>query len=623
MSAASLRIARRFTRLGLLLLLSATLAGSGASTGAKETSVVTSVDTGLVRDGGFESMIVGPWSDPAWQFSTRGTTGFRARDHQTVEATLCGAPSCRDRLSQLIALAPDTIGDGSLLVDFRLQIETSKPAGGGCEDDLLVQVAVGPGLPATMGRICEEAAEQHALQERIDVTAIARRAVRTGQPLSIVFAGRTGSTVATTRFLIDDVALVRANRPPGPANARVSDGDFSAYDEPFVAADPDHPDRLVAASKTFTDNADYRFRVGTFSSDDGGRSWVEHGTLPGLATADLVSDPVVAFGIDGAVFVSVIAVPRLEERGGDPWGVYVYRSDDGGTTFGAPLVVDRATGNDKEWIAVDRSHGPNRGAVYVVWVRGCTTFIRRSRDGRAPFTPARFLSRACAGTQVAVGPTGDLNIVAPTYGFFSIHTVRFVLRISHDGGERFDPPRTIAQAPVMPMTLNGGMRAGTLPAFAIAPDTGALVVAWNDPRDGTADIWLTQSTDDGRTFGEPVRVHDVATNDQFQPALVAAADGVVVVSWFDRRHDANNRLAEVMIARSGDGGRTFGQSARVSTQRFDPVNAAPHDLGQQRFFGDYQGLALSGDAVVPLWNDTRSGLQQLYAARLPLDDLPP
>lgn len=620
MSAALPRIA---LRLGLLLVLSATLAGLHASTGAEDTPAVTSIDTGLVRDGGFESMIVGPWSAPAWQFSTRGTTGFRARDHQSVEATLCGAPSCRDRLSQQLTLASDTIGDGSLLVDFRLRITTSKPAGDGCEDDLLLQVAVVPGSPATVGRICEEAAEQHAVQERIDVTAIARRAVRMGQPLSIVFAGRTGSTVATTRFLIDDVAPVRENRPPGPANARVSDGDFSAYDEPFVAADPDHPDLLVAASKVFTDNADYRFRVGTFSSDDGGRSWVEHGALPGLADAELVSDPVVAFGIDGAVFVSVIAVSRQGERSGEPWGVYVYRSDDGGATFSAPLVVDRATGDDKEWIAVDRSDGPNRGTVYVVWVRDCTTFISRSRDGRAPFTPARFLSRACAGTQVAVGPTGDLYVVAPTYGIFSSTTVRFVLLVSHDGGERFDPPRTIARAPVMPMTLNGGMRAGTLPALAIAPDTGALVVAWNDPRDGAADIWLTQSTDDGRTFGEPVRVNDVAANDQFQPALVAAADGVVVVSWFDRRRDANNRLAEVMIARSGDGGRTFGESARVSTQRFDPANAAPYDLGQQRFFGDYQGLALSGDAVVALWNDTRTGLQQLYAARLPLDDLPP
>ena len=618
------RILTRLTCPGLLLLLLASLTGPTDSARAQDSPTVTSVDTGLVRDGGFESAIAGPWSDPPWRFTTRGAGEFRRRDaeRQTVEAVLCGAPACQDQLSQELSLPPGTIGDGSVLVDFHLRIETSKPVGNGCEDDLLLQVVVGTEPPASVGRICEEAAEHDAVWERIDVTAAAQHAVRADRTLSIVFAARTSSAADTTRFLVDEVAVVRENRPPGPTNARVSDGDYSAYNEPFVAADPDRPDRLVAASKIFTDNAGYRFRVGTFTSGDGGRSWIEHGVLPGLTSFDLVSDPVVAFGRDGAVFISVIAAPRLETNAKEPWGVFVYRSDDGGDTFGAPLTVDRATGDDKAWIAVDRSNGPHRGAVYVVWVRGCTTFISRSRDGRAPFTPARFLIRACAGTQVAVGPTGDLSAVAPTYGFFSVNTVRFVLLVSRDGGEQFDPPRPIARVPAMPETLSGGIRAVTLPALAVAPDTGDRFVAWSDPRDGTSDIWLTRSTDDGVTFSEPVRVNDVAANDQFQPALIAAADGVVVVSWFDRRADAENRLADVMIARSGDGGQQFGPAVQASTQHFDPANAAPLDTGRHRFFGDYQGLTLSGEAVVPVWNDARSGLQQLYAARLPLADLP-
>lgn len=79
----------------------------------------------------------------------------------------------------------------------------------------------------------------------------------------------------------------------------------------------------------------------------------------------------------------------------------------------------------------------------------------------------------------------------------------------------------------------------------------------------------------------------------------------------------------MVVARSADGGASFGPPVRASSQRFDPSLAAPLDLTGRRFFGDYQGLVLAADLAIPLWNDPRSGLQQLYAVRLPLADLPP
>ncbi len=584
--------------------------------------MVAEEDTGAVANGGFEAP--GAAASP-WRFETRDDDGFRDVERPyrgAAAARLCGEAACDDRLSQ--AFAPPPTEDGTLLLRFRLQIQTVKPSGGGCDDNLIIRVAVGEAEPDEIGRVCEEAAAEGFGEERLNVTPAARRAARAGEALRLTFAARTDDEAASTTFWLDDVALLREDRPPGPANVRVSEGTFSAYSEPHVAVDPSDRDRLVGAAKFFTGNAAYRFRVGTFASDDGGRTWRERGLLPELDDYDLVSDPVVAFGPGGAAYVVVIGVPArpgsLPRASG--WGVFAYRSTDGGQTFAGPLVVDIGRADDKPWLAVDRSDGPARGTIYVVWADGPQTYLSRSVGGAHPFSPRqRVLDTSGPGAQVAVGPDGELYVLAPA-AVPAEAPFDLLLTISRDGGATFDAPRPVIRVSAMPYLLTGGTRAAALPQLAVAPDSGDLLVAWNDARDRAADVWLSRSTDGGATFSAPHRVNDVAAGDQFQPTLVAGEDGALVVGWFDRRADPANRLADVYVARSADGGATFGRAVRLSTQRFDPALAAPRDLGGALFFGDYQGLALAGDAVVPFWNDPRSGLQQIYAVRVSIGGLP-
>ena len=331
-------------------------------------------DTRALRDGGFET------DDAAWRLAGRKGRPFRTDRGAfagAAAARLCGVPGCDQRLSQ--TFRPPPADGGALLLDFRLRIETAEPPGGACQDAIAVLLAAGDAPPNAVGRTCDEATRLSYVAHQMDVTALAGEAAAAGEPLTLTFAAATDDDEATTAFWLDAVRIVRADRPPGPPNVPVSGGPFSAYSEPHVAVDPEDPARLVGAAKFFHDNARYRFRVGTFASADGGQTWREGGILRGLSGFGRTSDPVVAFGPDGAVFVSVIAVRDAPSD----WGVFVYRSGDGGATFGPPVAADVGTTNDKAWLAVDTSDGPHRGTVYVVWQDRCVTFLARSADGGA------------------------------------------------------------------------------------------------------------------------------------------------------------------------------------------------------------------------------------------------
>jgi len=150
------------------------------------------------------------------------------------------------------------------------------------------------------------------------------------------------------------------------ANIQVSHDRYLAHSEPMLAEDPENPLHLVGGSKFFTDLVHYRFKIGYFTSFDGGCTWMDGGLLPGFGADVLTSDPTFAFGTNHEVYAAVLnAVDNGES------GISVFTSNDGGKTFGSPVsVFTDTTGrvfSDKPWITVDQTEGPHRGFIYVVW----------------------------------------------------------------------------------------------------------------------------------------------------------------------------------------------------------------------------------------------------------------
>jgi hypothetical protein len=428
--------------------------------------------------------------------------------------------------------------------------------------------------------------------------------------------------------------------------AGVSHDDFLAHSEPALAENPLNHANLLAASKMFTDVNHYKFGIGTYYSMDGGRTWHDNGLLPGLDQFKdgLVSDVSLAFGPGGTAYVCV-----LVWDGARVTGVDVFRSKDGGKTFSdpTPVYTDTTGGivNDKPWIAVDTSHGPNRGTVYVAWnadgvfaadadpdasgVQSHTGSadmldgieVARSTDHGKTFSdPVEVAtfdeSHFYIGAIPAVAPGGRLWVVFTLLGDGGV-TGGIGLVHSGDGGQTFSPVRLIKTnlVDLPPHLPNSTFRNLTMPTFAISPRDGALVLAWADYRHKDADIMASTSTDRGATWSRAVRVnHDPVGDgkDQFLPVIAVAPNGTFTCAWFDRRFDPGNRLIDEVVAQSTDDGRTWGAAIRVTKKSWDPAIDAPRPEGKpgNTFIGDYQALVADNLTVHPLWNDTENGKSQ-------------
>src|SRR5690348_11509441 len=79
-----------------------------------------------------------------------------------------------------------------------------------------------------------------------------------------------------------------------------------------------------------------------------------------------------------------------------------------------------------------------------------------------------------------------------------------------------------------------------------------------------------------------------------------------------------NSLIHVVLAISLDDGQTFSNRIIVTDYPWDPTVRAPFSHGDSdvTFIGEYFGLDASSLGFFPLWTDTRTGMQELFTARI-------
>ncbi len=93
---------------------------------------------------------------------------------------------------------------------------------------------------------------------------------------------------------------------------------------------------------------------------------------------------------------------------------------------------------------------------------------------------------------------------------------------------------------------------------------GTVYLAWHDLRDGNADIYFAVSRDGGATFDPNLKINDDRGDAyQFHPSLGVGSKGAVAVAWEDYR----NGQADIYLAYSVDGGHTFRPNVRVNSDR--------------------------------------------------------
>jgi hypothetical protein len=408
------------------------------------------------------------------------------------------------------------------------------------------------------------------------------------------------------------------SRYSGVSNVRVSRADAAGYVECSIAVNPTDTRNLIAAAMVFRGSGSASTPlVGTFASRDGGQAWSENGTLSLPAGSNHSNDPTAAFDVKGRGFVAAMATIQTEQGiSSTDRGVYVWRTDDGGRTFGSPVAAVRGQFADHPWVAAGVG-GDER--LYVSWrTRDAGgLLLSRSSDGGVSFeTPRRIIptTTQTAIDRSAVGPGGAVYCAyaAPRGRGYQLEVVS-----SHDHGGTFASPVTIGPI-LLSLEQPGGTRIENGPGLAVSPVDGSAFVAYPGykPETTEAALMLARSRDGGATWGTAVALsqpHDSAM--LFQPEVAVEEAGTVLVTYLALVHDR----VEVRLVRSIDKGGRFGPSQTITTQPFDPKlsTVAAGDKHGAWFLGDYQGLAVGGGSVHALWSDTRTGRPDLFTARLP------
>lgn len=367
-------------------------------------------------------------------------------------------------------------------------------------------------------------------------------------------------------------------------------------------------------------------------------------------------DPVLAFDDKGFAYLTWLYL-YFDANFATKMGLFAAKSTDGGETWTNlnPITVgnlDVFTGEgqlvDKQWLAVDRtSTSENYNTLYVAFYEvdsnnGINQISVRKKNGNSD-------NFSTSSVKVNTTNFSDLQFASiDCDGLGGVHVSFFAMddnqqwalyhAVSWDGAQTFEPEVKISNA-VVPGMLGG---AGA-PPIGISTDRmypcphikadksnspfkNNIYATWtalgttSNSTEGT-DIYFSKSTDGGATW-TPAKILNNDPNpdtEQFYSSIDVNEDGTIVVTFYDRREDTNNKLTHYYIAYSTDGGETFTNQFPVSTNPTDfaTVGSQNAEFG----IGEYTQVISTKNFAIPIWTDGRenNGDLNIYAGFVPLD----
>ncbi|MBI3462472.1 MAG: hypothetical protein HY000_05340, partial [Planctomycetes bacterium] len=226
--------------------------------------------------------------------------------------------------------------------------------------------------------------------------------------------------------------------------------------------------------------------------------------------------------------------------------------------------------------------------------------------------------------RLTVGPEGDIyvsnfasvNTPALASNHFRTHVVRAIV------ADVARPGHVYAVEPIRVLDSSGNQVDSADVFFARSEDHG---LTWEKniivlgPQ--VASALLNDDNDRQKPTG--VRTDEVISG-QVMARISADAAGNIAVIWYDTRRDPANHLLDVFGTISTDGGLTFSPNFRITDVSFDADQGKFVDAtgGENFYVGDFIGLALASDTGSAAWTDTRSGNQDIFFARFPIDPAP-
>lgn len=209
---------------------------------------------------------------------------------------------------------------------------------------------------------------------------------------------------------------------------------------------------------------------------------------------------------------------------------------------------------------------------FLPWDESTANFTAyaASVDGGRTFTHGRISSPGegwfnLGEGAVAAGPNGEYYLAALAWRDFGVPTIGVAK--STDDGLTFAAPVDVNPPFANP---DGAQERPSIAVdtWSTSPNRGVVYVSWSrffaEIDAPQSIIYVARSTDGGATFGEPVPVSPLDRTDHVQGSTVTVApDGAVVVVYYDE-HPSEDGTVAVSAARSVDGGLTFSTPAAVA-----------------------------------------------------------
>ncbi|MHC4413983.1 MAG: hypothetical protein ACYS0G_01735 [Planctomycetota bacterium] len=406
---------------------------------------------------------------------------------------------------------------------------------------------------------------------------------------AVVAAAALATTVAGQDPTIGD--QVRIDVGGGTAKANETTASASEMD----------PRVIVAGWNDYRDQGVIRSGFGL--SFDGGETFSDFLLRPpdGFG-ANIEGDPMVAHDDrTGTLWAGAISFSGFG-------GIYVARLDPGDTELQPPVMAEIGS-VDKGWMAAGSRPGrPDTTRLYCAYNLG----IIWSDDMGNTWTNPVSLGFGI-GFLPRVGPNGELYVAYWDLGS------GVILKRSLDGGGSFTT-HIIATRMDTWGTQDGSRFPGTfrVPALSyleVDPNDGTLYSVYFDTTnivDGqrNVDLYFTRSNDQGTSWTTPVVINNDADppGDQFFPWIEVDRAGRLHVVFLDSRNTAQNDndpngMFDAYYTYSADGGDTWNEF-RLTPETWSSNGTT--------FLGDYQGVAVAGNRVYPVYVSMPNGDQDIY-----------
>jgi hypothetical protein len=334
-------------------------------------------------------------------------------------------------------------------------------------------------------------------------------------------------------------------------------------------------------------------RVGFCYSNDEGQTFSPNILMEPVGSGDYQSDPwLVSDNNDNAYFVFL-------EYGGLDEGMGVVKTLDGGSSWLSPVQASDTNGfDDKETACVDAN-----GNIYMMWDHfppetDTELVFTKSTNGGASFQPTQILGLwathggipylTCTpnGT-LFVSTIWDSNPVGPIDTIFFMKSQDF--GASWTGPHQVNPP---------------GFGEIAIITVCATDSNHHIYICFAAGSQSDKEVYVTKSVDGGSSWSTPVQVNDVTANMQRMVEMHIDANDNIHVAWLDAR----NNVWDIYYSYSADGGVTFSEDVRITTQGFPLSFTRP---------GDYFTLR-SGPTgkLYIVWTDGRAGTDQdIYFAK--------